>query len=318
MDPLSLYIASKIFGSVEDFKEMPKSCKYIKANKLQEFKSWLEGNDVSNIELREAAKSTNVEFIKLVLNETSFSDENINRALLTAMDQKNHSVIELLRQHPQYDATFSDNEHIRCASRVGLISIVKELMNDPKVNPADKDNCAVFLAAREGKLEIVKLLLSDNRVMNGELIKTLDTSLCNKRYDIVRYLLSLDKIKVTNMHIAHDVSDLDIAKLVVSHPTLEVNFETFEVALKADATKMIEVLLKHPNVDPSYAESKCVRLCVENGSLVTLSLLLTDKRINPAAKSNAALKKAVKCSSYVAVAHLIQDPRVVAEAKRCL
>lgn len=83
-----------------------------------------------------------------------------------------------------------------------------------------------------------------------------------------------------------------------------------QIASEHGDTKIVELLLKNPRVDPSANDNLAIHVASQNGHSEVVELLLQDPRVDPAARDNFAIRVASQYGHYEVVKLLLQDPRV--------
>ncbi len=310
----TIFKAIKLVHKLSENDE-PKSdgCKAIRESNYDGFVMWLENNKPGADEFYECARSEDLRFILRILG-FDMSVDDINRTFLRAVHYKNKKVYELLMHHPNFVANYNEDEHIRCAARVGNLDLIHTLLSKSEVNPATNENTPLRFAIKNGHVDVAKVLLANPRVNLGNLHEAFEFACTKSRTEIIRIFLERSDTKVTRECITAN-QELDIARALVNHISFTPDATSFHLAIANNAVNVVKAFLEHPKIDPSAKESQCVRLCIKTSNIDMLKLLLSDKRVNPAAKGNRALQLAVACSSYPAVCLLMQDPRVVEAAK---
>jgi hypothetical protein len=142
---------------------------------------------------------SNIEILKLVLQDPSINDININylikiaarkgyseavKILLQcpninldgiiykAVEYGHLAVVEILLQEDQglshgrlrVDPSSEDNKAIKIASQNNNLEIVDRLLQDQRVDPSSEDNYLIQAASSNGHLKMVNRLLKDQRV----------------------------------------------------------------------------------------------------------------------------------------------------------
>lgn len=84
-------------------------------------------------------------------------------------------------------------------------------------------------------------------------------------------------------------------------------------AINGNHLGIVNLLLKDPDVDPSFDGNLSIHLASIKGYLDIVNRLLEDPRVDPSAHGNVSLRNAIYKDLYDVVERLLQDLRVIKE-----
>ncbi|KAI9341177.1 ankyrin repeat-containing domain protein [Obelidium mucronatum] len=254
-----------------------------------------------------------------------------NWALIRALRNKYYDNVYLLVSDPRVDPSAGNNSAIVSAVKTGRLELVKRLLEDPRVDPACCFNLPLRFAAKEGRLEIVRLLLADARVDPAPVIcghadekhtlcdenirEPLHEAIKNGHVEIAHLLLDDPRMNpnalqasmmATYLEFAMEKKFIPIVERLLNDPRLDLNSENPLVyAASEGLVEVVDLLLKHPRLDPEVAGSKdgkrggadpgtlgneALWLAAENGHVEIVRLLMKDQRVDPSACNNYLFK----------------------------
>ncbi|KAJ3259378.1 hypothetical protein HK103_002281 [Boothiomyces macroporosus] len=181
--------------------------------------------DPRNYELNMAASNSNVEIVKILLNDPRVNPGDFNNlAIRTASELGDAEIVQLLLQNRNVDPSVLDNAALRLACYFGNVKVASLLLQDPRVDPSSCDNEAIRKTTNSS---ICLMLMNDKRVdptaRNNE---ALSQAVKLGKSDIVEILLQDHRVD----------------------PTFN-NYDFLTTALQSNDTATLEILLRDPRVD---------------------------------------------------------------------
>jgi ankyrin repeat protein len=214
--------------------------------------------------------SNKIQRLEIVQLFLTHSDCSLLKTFKCAINNNKLDVIELLLKQSQDTLYPCYNEGITWAAANGHTEILKKLLEYRNVDPSYKDNAALKGAVRYQHLENINLLLNDPRINLS--------------------MESEQSISVLESLLTH-ISELQLKE-------------------RHNHREMIQLLLKHPKVDPTLHRNKATRLAVWTGDIEVVKLFLADQRINPSDDNNISLKMAIIKNSLEISQLLVSHPRI--------
>uniref|UniRef100_A0A7S2WEC0 Uncharacterized protein n=1 Tax=Mucochytrium quahogii TaxID=96639 RepID=A0A7S2WEC0_9STRA len=212
----------------------------------------------------EACKAGAMETVKCIVSQT-----NINPAckdhlgFSNACISGNLGLVQYLLGFPQIQPQTNRSSAIISAASLGHIDIVKLLLEDGRSDPSDKENFAICLASEEGRHQLVKLLLSHPNVdPSAHDNFAIESAVNGNGAETVAALLESEKVD----------------------PSAKNNACIRACLKKKLSPEILEMLLRHPKVDPTVILDRRVLITVEPVHLALLArspkvrAILQDKR----------------------------------------
>lgn len=160
-------------------------------------------------------------FRSMLLKSTNFTFDEINNALLIAIENKELSIFdELLIYLPQisYDKNnLVHYRHLAFACQYGYLDIVKMLIEERNTSINYNQNYLIRNACEKGQIEIVKYLVSkgaDPTLYNNSCIKR---AIINEHLELVEYLLSIGCDATKWITKAISTSNINIIRLLENY-----------------------------------------------------------------------------------------------------
>eukprot|EP00833_Pecoramyces_ruminatium_P018881 jgi/Orpsp1_1/1192913/evm.model.d7180000096881.1 len=220
-----------------------------------------------------AVSKGHIEIVKLLLN---CPDIKVKSTIISiAVVREKISIAKILINNPKIDINETDDEGntpLIYAAGTGQIEILKFLLDQPHINvniQNNNDNTALMFGVVNNQIEIVKLLLN-KRNSKGQRICDVNIkgkkkfAILNKRVDIdpnnEKFLDLLQNnfkfSKFTPLLIAVYENHVELVKILLSHPDIEVNekdtlreLTALLLATSMGNTEMVKLLLDHPKIN---------------------------------------------------------------------
>lgn len=232
-------------------------------------------------------------------------------------------VLNALTTMLNYFVTYKQNNIYAFAYVISVNdnNMLRELLSDPHA-PIVREHIPFMIAAKHGNTEAVQILLLDKRAdpngiydqcpfniaaQNGyaEIMELLYSRTNSAFYmDKSLYETAIEKSFVDVIRFFHRRNGL-LAKFGI--PTIHASLE--KASKKGDAD-IVEIILKHPDVNPAINENTPIRNAARAGQLEIVRILLADQRVDPGAKNNEALEWSARNGHINVVRLLLSDPRV--------
>ncbi|KAJ3318883.1 hypothetical protein HDU76_000700 [Blyttiomyces sp. JEL0837] len=235
-----------------------------------------------NRNIETAAAAGHLEIVKYLLTFPGVDPTSrFNAPFTDAASQGHLEVVKFLLTLPGVDPTALNNFAIRKAAAKGHLEVVKFLLTDPRVDATARNNEAVTMAALAGHAEVVAVLLTypgvhlrsfhqilfDNSQFNQYLAavphkeripdRRLDATKIWLRYGNVTAAVISEQVLCK----AVDVCELDVVKLLVEFPGVDVTFDDYRAVREAafqGNKEVLECFMKVPGIDTIAMASKAI------------------------------------------------------------
>ena len=243
-------------------------------------------------------------------------DATLLFTFISACNTGNLVLVNLILQTGRVDATQQDNFAFTCAIRSGNIDLVRRLLEIPGVDPSTHAQDPIRIAAYRGFTAIVELLLTYPGVdVNASFGTPLHNAARQGHVDTVALLMKNNNIQPGLIHnnyrsaiaCAAFSGNIRIVDMLLRHPDVDpsvTNNLAIQHASAKGHTGVVSMLLKDDRVDP--LSKGCIVLAAENGHAGVVSLLLRDPRI-PEHLATSALLEASRNGHADVVAILLHD-----------
>lgn len=191
----------------------------------------------------------------------------------------------------------NNNAAIKAAAFSSSPETIRFLLSDPDVSPSTNNNTPLLNAIQRQDNEIVKIFLYEAKV---------DPSVPNNEP-------LLNAIKTSNVELVQMLIDLKINASEYNHiPTESWQYQSTPliVACTYGNTKIVKILLKNKQIDPSEFENRAIINAACAGFSEIVEILLTYPHVDPSAQNNKAINEASRKSYLKVVDLLIRDPRL--------
>ena len=180
------------------------------------------------------------------------------RLLILSCRYGNIKLTKLLLNHNYGKINKSRNAAFVFACAWGYYDIVKLLLKHKDFDHKTMTVCAFIEASSNNDIKIVKLLIDDDRILKEHTIDDFLPKLAFNSFDCFKMIL--ENYKPTNRRVINDLM--------------------FEVCRNGH-TKILEVLLKNKEFDPSYDNNYYMFNAISRGYNDMVKLLLKDERVDP-------------------------------------
>ncbi|KAJ3137629.1 hypothetical protein HK100_000604, partial [Physocladia obscura] len=243
-----------------------------------------------------------------------------NNAILCAVCEKGHTnLLRRLLDDSRIDWSEKHSNALKYACINGHYEVLAMLLADDRVDCSEKNtNELLTLASKNGHLEVVKLLLANSQIhySSSQISKAVIYACKNGRIEIVKTLLN----ESANPSVAYNAAILwawqfghkDIlSSVLLKVETIVDKNLSFQLACEnSEWLHLVIVLLRDDGVNPSYNESKSLRVACEKGHVEIVRYLLADGRADPRASDNDAIRAATQHGHEKILALLKEDSRI--------
>ena len=261
-----------------------------------------------------ANNTRNIPLVNLLLENGADPTDDRYRPFLIAAEKDNQEVLNLFLTYPGLEINAHDL--LTAAYSYGSTTIIKNLLKNTHID--DKD--AIIPAILHGDRGIIQFLLYEMKVdpsaqNNFSLLYAIE----ERKIPLLKDLLNHPHIdpnypRDEPILVAIRKGDSRAVKLLLNHP--RINLESPDILLEAikarkstktqrkeeirptkenrDRLESIELIMNHPDVDPSARNNQALRLAVERGDAEVIRLLLTDDRVRETYASNPIGKGLLK------------------------
>jgi hypothetical protein len=222
------------------------------------------------------------------------------------------SVYETLKEPIKKDNPFI---HIKSDNPDAVIALIES-----GYNPSMDNNSTIKYIILSGHTKIAKYLLENYRDLidpstgNNIALRTAAT----KGYgDIIRLILQYPTVDSSvgdniTLKYALMVKDTELVKILLNDKKVSTSLNKYiiELALDTKNVNIIELILKHPDIDPSVYDNHAIIYASRTGNIEAVKILLKDPRVNIVTLYNNALTAAVTNDHINIVKLLIYDSRI--------
>jgi ankyrin repeat protein len=222
-------------------------------------------------------------------------EETIYYDIIDACYNKDYDqMVYLIENHPDLDLS-SYEDFIECACEIGHFCMVKYLLSHSNADNISKNKIIVEAACRSGNLDVVKYVVKFVKPDSNAVSQA-----CRGGYmNIVSFLLVDLSVDVSNHNMlvsdACSSRNLELIAFVTkfADPSGAENKAIRECVERNDI-QAVQILLEDKRVDPSARCNDCIIVACRNGFVDIAKLLLKDDRVDPSAQDNNAIKGAAK------------------------
>lgn len=234
------------------------------------------------------------------------------KAVLEKGDEK---VFFDLLKISQVSPDFYGNYLIRQAACLGRTNLVRCLLRR-EVDPSSENSNALILAIRGGHIDVVDLLLKDGRANPTiEGYKPLMEAIRENQIEIAKRLIQDSRVKDSPFNLeplehAANKGFAEIVEALLPHVKL-INSHIFTLACRGRNLRVIELLLNHERIDPTYNHHEAFHWACKKNHIEIVELLLKDGRIRPQRRRNRAIFDACQKGNVEVVSLLLKNPEVM-------
>ena len=299
----------------------------------------------NNASLRSACKEGHANVVRLLADDgRADPSDRAFEALFEAAAAGHSSVIRVLLDLPNdvLDPRVGDTRVLALAVKFNQLAVVETLLQDPRVNPWFGRARAARIAGKNANIDILRLFIARIPPNAPPISSWVKSVIVGGSLDCIRALAATSRSYANAVYahlgyfgsppVVRDVLSAlepdpflchqalvgatksarpDILKIILKDGRADPKSPSFWVDVVSDSPpKIVETLLTDPRVDPTWEDSRAIRIAICAGNLDNLTLLLRDGRADPSARKNKALRQAVKLGNLKAVSILIADYRV--------